>query len=227
MAGLAAAADDSIGNIAVFCGWNKTEGTLREACDTGKYTTVIISFLNSFGHGKYALNLSGHPLDGVDDDIKHFKSKGILVLLSIGGSATAGGGDYSLPSSQAAADLADYLWHGFLGGASGSGRQEDEDAVSLAVLDVVADAGEPVAGDVELVVAMAEGAEEGDDDGGVLAGVASLAQGALVLVPAPVDADVAGGRPGCQLQGKNQCKEQGACLTALERHRGEIHGWVI
>jgi chitinase len=80
------------GDIAVFWGRNKAEGTLREACDTGTYTTVIISFLRGFGHGTYTLDLSGHPLAGVGDDIKHCQSKGILVLLSIGGP----GGGYSL-----------------------------------------------------------------------------------------------------------------------------------
>ncbi|GJN25638.1 hypothetical protein PR202_gb13491 [Eleusine coracana subsp. coracana] len=101
------------GDIAVFWGRNKDEGTLREACDTGTYNTVIISFLTGFGHGKYTLDLSGHPLAGVGDDIKHCKSKGILVLLSIGGP----NGTYSLPSSQSAFSLADYLWTSFLGGS--------------------------------------------------------------------------------------------------------------
>ncbi|CAO2144649.1 unnamed protein product [Urochloa humidicola] len=100
------------GDIAVYWGRHKDEGTLREACDTGAYTTVLISFLSAFGHGTYTLDLSGHPVAGVGDDIKHCQSKGILVLLSIGGQ----GGEYWLPSSQAAADLADYLWNAFLAG---------------------------------------------------------------------------------------------------------------
>ncbi|XP_062182827.1 xylanase inhibitor protein 2-like [Phragmites australis] len=108
--GLAAAGP---GDIAVFWGRNKDEGTLHEACDTGAYTTVIISFLSVFGHGRYQIDLSGHPLNGVGDDIKHCQSKGILVLLSIGGQ----GGEYSLPSSQSATDLAEYLWNAYLAGS--------------------------------------------------------------------------------------------------------------
>ncbi|CAL4991890.1 unnamed protein product [Urochloa decumbens] len=110
-AGLAATGP---GDIAVYWGRHKDEGTLREACDTGAYTTVIISFLSAFGHGTYTLDLSGHPVAGVGDDIKYCQSKGILVLLSIGGQ----GGEYWLPSSQSAADLADYLWNAFLAGGS-------------------------------------------------------------------------------------------------------------
>ncbi|XP_062182821.1 xylanase inhibitor protein 2-like [Phragmites australis] len=102
------------GDIAVFWGRNKDEGTLREACDTGTYTTIIISFLTVFGHGRYQIDLSGHPLNGVGDDIKHCQSKGALVLLSIGGPS---GGGYSLPSSRSAEDLSDYLWNAYLGGS--------------------------------------------------------------------------------------------------------------
>ncbi|CAL4980142.1 unnamed protein product [Urochloa decumbens] len=109
VAGLAATGP---GDIAVYWGRHKDEGTLREACDTGAYTTVLISFLSAFGHGTYTLDLSGHPVAGVGDDIKYCQSKGILVLLSIGGQ----GGEYWLPSSQSAADVADYLWNAFLAG---------------------------------------------------------------------------------------------------------------
>ncbi|CAL4980121.1 unnamed protein product [Urochloa decumbens] len=116
VAGLAATGP---GDIAVYWGRHKDEGTLREACDTGAYTTVIISFLSAFGHGTYTLDLSGHPVAGVGDDIKYCQSKGVLVLLSIGGQ----GGEYWLPSSQSAADVADYLWNAFLaGGGAGVPR---------------------------------------------------------------------------------------------------------
>uniref|UniRef100_I1Q958 Uncharacterized protein n=1 Tax=Oryza glaberrima TaxID=4538 RepID=I1Q958_ORYGL len=53
----------------------------------------------------------------------------------------------------------------------------------LAVLDLGADAGDGVAGEVGPVAAMAEDAEEGDDDSVVEAGVANLSERALVLVP--------------------------------------------
>ncbi|XP_062198058.1 xylanase inhibitor protein 1-like [Phragmites australis] len=100
------------GQLTVFWGRNKYEGSLREACDTGLYTTVIMSFFNVFGHGRYWTDLSGHPVPGVGNDIKHCQSRHITVLLSIGG----GGDGYSLPSSRSAADVADHLWNVYLGG---------------------------------------------------------------------------------------------------------------
>ncbi|TVT99916.1 hypothetical protein EJB05_54678, partial [Eragrostis curvula] len=65
------------------------------------------------------------------------------------------------------------------------------DATS-AVLDVGADGGGVVAGDVEVVLEVAEDAEEGDNDGGVEAGVAGLPQRALGLVPALEDGELPG-----------------------------------
>uniref|UniRef100_K3ZL85 GH18 domain-containing protein n=1 Tax=Setaria italica TaxID=4555 RepID=K3ZL85_SETIT len=37
-------------DLTIFWGRNRDEGSLREACDTGTYTMVIISFLSVFGH---------------------------------------------------------------------------------------------------------------------------------------------------------------------------------
>ncbi|TVT99635.1 hypothetical protein EJB05_54977, partial [Eragrostis curvula] len=73
-----AATAKKTGQLTVFWGRNKNEGTLREACDTGLYNTVIISFYSVFGHGRYWGDLSGHPLAGVGDDIKHCQSRNIL-----------------------------------------------------------------------------------------------------------------------------------------------------
>ncbi|KAE8775553.1 xylanase inhibitor protein 1-like [Hordeum vulgare] len=109
---LAATATAGDHGLTVFWGRNQDEGSLREACDTGIYNTVIISFYSVFGHGRYWGDLSGHPLYAIGADIKHCRAKGIVVLLSIGG----GGTQYSLPSSQSAADVADNLWNAHLGG---------------------------------------------------------------------------------------------------------------
>ncbi|TVU23344.1 hypothetical protein EJB05_25701, partial [Eragrostis curvula] len=73
-----AATATKTGQLTVFWGRNKDEGTLSEACDTGLYNTVIISFYSVFGHGRYWGDLSGHPLAGVGDDIKHCQSRNIL-----------------------------------------------------------------------------------------------------------------------------------------------------
>nr|BAC79552.1 putative class III chitinase homologue [Oryza sativa Japonica Group]BAD30630.1 putative class III chitinase homologue [Oryza sativa Japonica Group] len=106
-----ATADDP--GLAVYWGRHKEEGSLREACDTGRYNTVIITFYNVFGYGRYSLDISGHPLAAVGADIKHCQSRGITVLLSIGGQ----GGGYSLPTKASAADVADNLiWNAYLGG---------------------------------------------------------------------------------------------------------------
>ncbi|KAM3299445.1 hypothetical protein ACQJBY_040770 [Aegilops geniculata] len=113
LAGRPAAATGKTGNVVVFWGRNKGEGSLREACDTSTYTIAVISFLDVFGRGKYHLDLSGHDVSAVGADIKYCHSKKFLVFLSIGGF----GGQYSLPTAQSAADVADYLWNAYMLGA--------------------------------------------------------------------------------------------------------------
>jgi chitinase len=119
-----AAATGKTGQVTVFWGRNKDEGSLREACDTGLYTMVIMSFLNVYGHGKYNLDLSGHALAGIGDDIKHCQSVGVPVSLSIGGFGTG----YSLRSRQAALDLFDHLWNAYFGGSKPGVRRPFGDA---------------------------------------------------------------------------------------------------
>ncbi|KAJ1288026.1 hypothetical protein BS78_02G056900 [Paspalum vaginatum] len=121
---LAAAAGSKTGQVTVFWGRNKDEGSLREACDTGLYTMVIISFLDVYGQGRYHLDLSGHPVGGVGADIKHCQSKGVPVSLSVGGF----GAGYSLPSNQSALDLFDHLWNAYLGGRRPGVRRPFGDA---------------------------------------------------------------------------------------------------
>ncbi|KQJ87108.1 xylanase inhibitor protein 1 [Brachypodium distachyon] len=101
------------GQVSVFWGRNKAEGSLREACDAGTYTMVIISFLDVFGHGGYHLDISGHDVAAMNADIKYCQFKGVPVSLSLGGF----GSSYSLPSSKAALDLFDYLWNSYFGGS--------------------------------------------------------------------------------------------------------------
>ncbi|XP_040382270.1 xylanase inhibitor protein 1-like, partial [Oryza brachyantha] len=115
LAGPAAAA----GQVTVFWGRNKDEGSLREACDTGLYTMVVMSFLNVYGHGDYRLDLSGHPVSDIGGDVKHCQRKGVLVSLAIGGP----GGAYSLPTNQSALGLFDHLWNTYLGGGGGGSRR--------------------------------------------------------------------------------------------------------
>ncbi|OEL22660.1 Xylanase inhibitor protein 1 [Dichanthelium oligosanthes] len=100
-------------DLTVFWGRNKDEGSLREACDTGTYNTVIISFFSVFGNRRYWADLSGHDVSAIGDDVKHCQSaRNVTVLLSVGGD----GDRYSLPTARAARDVADHLWHAYLGG---------------------------------------------------------------------------------------------------------------
>lgn len=129
LAGPATAAGNKTGQVTVFWGRNKAEGTLREACDSGLYTMVIMSFLDVYGpqrggYHQYHLDLSGHPTAGIGDDIKHCQFVGVPVTLSVGGF----GSGYSLPSTQAALDLFDYLWNAFLGGSKPGVRRPFGDA---------------------------------------------------------------------------------------------------
>ncbi|XP_062206399.1 acidic endochitinase-like [Phragmites australis] len=113
----------SAGNIAVYWGQNGGEGTLAEACNSGNYAYVIVSFLSSFGNGQTpVLNLAGHcdpgsgGCTGLTSDIQGCQSQGIKVLLSLGG----GGGNYGLSSTDDANSVANYLWDNYLGGSSSS-----------------------------------------------------------------------------------------------------------
>ncbi|VFQ97803.1 unnamed protein product [Cuscuta campestris] len=106
--------------VAVYWGQNGNEGSLTETCATRIYTTVLISFLSSFGDGQTpALNLANHcdpsspsGCKSIGTEIKYCQQQGIKIMLSLGGSA----GNYSLSSPKDAQNFADYLWNTFFGG---------------------------------------------------------------------------------------------------------------
>ncbi|KAF9618556.1 hypothetical protein IFM89_002251 [Coptis chinensis] len=109
--------------ISIYWGQNGYEGSLESTCATGKFAYVNIAFLNVFGSGRTPeLNLAGHcnPLNNgctfVRNGIRSCQSKGIKVMLSLGG----GIGSYSIASEEDARQVADYLWNNFLGGKSTS-----------------------------------------------------------------------------------------------------------
>lgn len=111
------------GNIAVYWGQDGGEGTLADACNSGLYAYVMVSFLSTFGMGQApAINLAGHcdPLSGncnvFSSDITTCQSNGVKVLLSLGGA----GGSYGLSSTEDAQSVANYLWDNFLGGSAPS-----------------------------------------------------------------------------------------------------------
>ncbi|XP_054823155.1 acidic endochitinase-like [Prosopis cineraria] len=79
-------------SVSVYWGQNTAEGTLKEACDTDNYNIVILQSLFLFDDGSTPyLNFAGHcggahdPCTKLESEIKHCQSKGIKVLLSIGG----------------------------------------------------------------------------------------------------------------------------------------------
>lgn len=109
--------------IAIYWGQNGGEGTLADTCGTGNYQFVNVAFLSEFGGGRTpVLNLAGHctPASGncasLSNDIRACQSRGIKVLLSLGG----GAGNYGLTSPDDARQVAQYLWDNYLGGQSGS-----------------------------------------------------------------------------------------------------------
>ncbi|KAG8055976.1 hypothetical protein GUJ93_ZPchr0001g30851 [Zizania palustris] len=112
------------GNIAVYWGQNGNEGSLADACNSGLYAYVMVSFLTSFGNNGQSpvLNLAGHcdpgsgGCTGLSTEIEACQSQNVKVLLSLGGA----GGSYSLASTDDAQSVADYLWNNFPGGSSSS-----------------------------------------------------------------------------------------------------------
>ena len=111
---------ESDDDIAIYWGQYSGEGSLTETCATGKYSYVIIAFLNNFGNGTVpSINLAScdaasNGCTTLSTDIRNCQMQGIKVLLSIGGAV----GNYSLTSSDDAKNVSDYLWNNFLGGNS-------------------------------------------------------------------------------------------------------------
>ena len=120
-----AAAAGRTGRITVYWGQTASEGSLRKACESNLYSTVILSFLTRFGGGRYKLDLTGHSWSAVGPDVKYCQSKNILVLLAIGG----GFGDYSLASKADSKAVADHIWDVYLGGRSTTTTRPFGDAV--------------------------------------------------------------------------------------------------
>ncbi|KAF8687776.1 hypothetical protein HU200_042712 [Digitaria exilis] len=108
-----ASAQGKTGQVTVFWGRHKDEGSLRSACNSGLYTMVIMSFLDVYGNNNnYNLDLSGHSLAGMNAAIKRCQFLGVPVSISIGGF----GSGYSLPTNQSALALFDHLWNTYFGG---------------------------------------------------------------------------------------------------------------
>ncbi|XP_062186892.1 acidic endochitinase-like [Phragmites australis] len=111
------------GGIAVYWGQNDGEASLSETCASGNYRFVILAFVYKFGKDQTPqLDLASHcdpssgGCTGLSKDIRSCQSRGIKVLLSIGG----GDGSYGLSSARDARQVAAYLWNNYLGGTSSS-----------------------------------------------------------------------------------------------------------
>lgn len=111
------------GSLVVYWGQNLGEGKLLETCNSGLYQIVNIAFLSTFGGNRNPeINLSGHCAPNncqkIGTSIKSCQSRGIKVMLSIGGDDSKN--TYSLSSPDDARHVADYIWDNFLGGTSNS-----------------------------------------------------------------------------------------------------------
>ncbi|OAY81613.1 Acidic endochitinase [Ananas comosus] len=110
------------GRIAIYWGQNGNEGTLVDTCATGNYKYVNIAFLPTFGNGQTpTINLVGHcdpsSVDGCTalcHDIRSCQSRGVKVMLSIGG----GVGSYYLASLQDAMQFLDGIDFDIEGGTN-------------------------------------------------------------------------------------------------------------
>ncbi|KAK2975245.1 hypothetical protein RJ640_027997 [Escallonia rubra] len=100
------------GSIAIYWGQKMKEGTLADTCSTGRFAYVNIAFLALDDHCDPAVN----GCTGLADDIRSYQSKGVKVMLSIGG----GDGSYYLMSTADAKNVSQYLWDKYLGGNSTS-----------------------------------------------------------------------------------------------------------
>ncbi|CAM0883677.1 unnamed protein product [Alopecurus aequalis] len=125
------------GSIAVYWGQNDGEASLAETCASGNYEFVILAFLPKFGKGQTPqLDLASHcdPSSGgcrsQSKDIKSCQSRGVKVLLSIGG----GDGSYGLSSPGDDRQVAMYLWNNYLGGKSDLKKLGNNIDINKAVL---------------------------------------------------------------------------------------------
>ncbi|KAL2623470.1 hypothetical protein R1flu_003675 [Riccia fluitans] len=107
------------GEIAAYWGQSDTEGSLVSLYNTGNYNIILISFLYQFGRGQSSsLNLEGHcdpPSGGCKryaSQIRTCQSKGIKVLLSLGGAD----GNYGFNAPDEARALAQQIWNSYMGG---------------------------------------------------------------------------------------------------------------
>ncbi|KAM0918956.1 hypothetical protein ACQ4PT_008530 [Festuca glaucescens] len=119
VAGLAAGA--RAGSIAIYWGQNGNEDSLAQTCATGNFKFVNVAFLFTFGNGQTpVLNLAGHcdPASNgctfVGAQIKSCQSRGVKVLLSIGGGVVR----YGLSSAADAKNVSRYIWDNYLGASA-------------------------------------------------------------------------------------------------------------
>nr|UZQ19744.1 acidic endochitinase [Gleditsia microphylla] len=131
----------SSGKISVFWGTSNSEGTLKEACDSGRYDIVILESLQVSPDGKSRLNLAGHCPGGdctqLESDIVDCQSQGIQVLLSLGEEELSRRSLHGLPTASSSQDdvttqFAEYLLENFLSGNRGPLGSVTLDGINIA-----------------------------------------------------------------------------------------------
>ncbi|KAK4436252.1 Hevamine-A [Sesamum alatum] len=122
--------------VSVYWGQNLAqEGSLSELCESGYYSYVNLAYLSTFGCGrKLALNLTDHcdaasgGCKSLSTEIQACQSRGVKVLLSVGGNDTR----YNqLCSAQDAKNVADDLYKTFLMGSDGPLGEVSLDGIDL------------------------------------------------------------------------------------------------
>ncbi|KAI9202556.1 glycoside hydrolase superfamily [Polychytrium aggregatum] len=98
------------------------EQSLASYCDTGDYDVIYLAFMYIWGQGQAPqVDFYGNPngavpsiyqLPQVAADVQHCQSKGVAVMISVGGAT----GTSYLSSAADATDFANKLWNLYLGG---------------------------------------------------------------------------------------------------------------
>ncbi|KAK7270441.1 hypothetical protein RIF29_23581 [Crotalaria pallida] len=114
-----------IEGIAIYWGQNNGDGNLTAACNSYRYKTILLASLVQFGCDREVKwNFADHcggdsnSCTNLQSEIEYCQSKGIKVLLSIGG-ADVWAYDYGLCSTEDAKNVSNYLYDNFLSGQNG------------------------------------------------------------------------------------------------------------
>ncbi|CAL5228206.1 g11293 [Coccomyxa viridis] len=112
---------EPVGGLNVGAYWGQGDGTSMTepslAASCTNYNLVYVSFLINFGYGQNVangMNLAFHSIAATGPEITQCQSKGVKVILSMGGAV----GNYGFSSAADAIATADQIWNVYLGGSA-------------------------------------------------------------------------------------------------------------